>query len=420
MSWTACWTRRRALLDDAVDLRRRLHRRPELGLQLPETQAAVLEALDGLPVSVTTGTTTTSVVAVLDGDAPGPTVSAARRHGRPARCTRTPGSTTPAPSTTPCTRAGTTPTSPCSSAPPGCSPIGAVRFAGRVAFMFQPGEEGHHGARYMLDEGLLEQVGTDGAPVIDGLRPAPVADASRPGIDRHPGPGAARLGRHAAGHGDGAGRARVDAPPRPRPDPDRLRDRDGPPVDGHPPGRRLRSRRRHRRPHPGGHHRQRHPRDRRAPRHDPDRVGRRPARRCSTRSVGVAEGIAAAHGAEAEVDLVEGYPVTVNDDDAAAFALDTAARLLGEQATVTMPTPIMGAEDWSYVLQQVPGAMAFLGTGPGGSRTRRTEPLQPHGRRRVGDGRGDRHLRRRGAALARRGFGWLTCTTPLRPRVAVL
>ncbi|HSO51001.1 MAG TPA: M20/M25/M40 family metallo-hydrolase, partial [Acidimicrobiia bacterium] len=64
----------RSGLEDAIDLRRRLHRRPELGLELPATQATVLEALDGLPLSVTTGTTTTSVVAVLDGDEPGPTV----------------------------------------------------------------------------------------------------------------------------------------------------------------------------------------------------------------------------------------------------------------------------------------------------------------------------------------------------------
>jgi hippurate hydrolase len=79
----------------------------------------------------------------------------------------------------------------------------------------------------------------------------------------------------------------------------------------------------------------------------------------------VADGIASAHGAEAEVELVPGYPVTVNDDDAARFTLDTAAMLLGERAAIEMPNPVMGAEDWSYVLQEVPGCMAFLGTAPG-------------------------------------------------------
>jgi hippurate hydrolase len=80
----------------------------------------------------------------------------------------------------------------------------------------------------------------------------------------------------------------------------------------------------------------------------------------------VASGIASAHGASAEVEVTRGYPVTVNDVDAAAFALDTAGALLGSQHVVELPQPVMGAEDWSYVLQQVPGAMAFLGTRPPG------------------------------------------------------
>jgi hippurate hydrolase len=80
----------------------------------------------------------------------------------------------------------------------------------------------------------------------------------------------------------------------------------------------------------------------------------------------LAQGIASAHGATAEVDLIHGYPVTVNDDDAARFAIDTAATLFGAGRAVEIPTPVMGAEDWSYVLQQVPGAMAFLGTRPAG------------------------------------------------------
>ncbi|MGH3226198.1 MAG: M20 metallopeptidase family protein, partial [Streptosporangiaceae bacterium] len=61
------------LLEGTVALRRRLHARPEVGLQLPGTQAAVLEALDGLNLDVTTGKTASSVVAVLEGPRPGPT-----------------------------------------------------------------------------------------------------------------------------------------------------------------------------------------------------------------------------------------------------------------------------------------------------------------------------------------------------------
>src|SRR5207244_10782453 len=63
-----------ALLPDVIDLRRRLHRIPEVGLELPRTQAAVIEALDGLGLRLTTGHGLSSVVGVLEGPAPGPTV----------------------------------------------------------------------------------------------------------------------------------------------------------------------------------------------------------------------------------------------------------------------------------------------------------------------------------------------------------
>src|SRR4029079_465255 len=75
----------------------------------------------------------------------------------------------------------------------------------------------------------------------------------------------------------------------------------------------------------------------------------------------VAEGIAAAHGASAEVDLEPGYPVTVNDDAFAAFVSDTARSLIGDDRVHELAAPVMGAEDFSYVLHEVPGAMAFLG-----------------------------------------------------------
>jgi hippurate hydrolase len=80
----------------------------------------------------------------------------------------------------------------------------------------------------------------------------------------------------------------------------------------------------------------------------------------------VAEGIAAAHGASAEVDLEAGYPVTINDPAYTAFVVDTARDLVGDERVHELKSPIMGAEDFSYVLQQVPGAMAFLGGTPPG------------------------------------------------------
>jgi len=58
-----------------------------------------------------------------------------------------------------------------------------------------------------------------------------------------------------------------------------------------------------------------------------------------------------------------GYPVTVNDPAAAEHALAVAADLLGPDQVLTLPTPVMGAEDWSFVLQEMPGSMMFLGVG---------------------------------------------------------
>ena len=54
-----------AIQGDLVELRKALHRRPEVGLALPHTQERVLAELDGLGLEITTGAGTTSVVGVL-------------------------------------------------------------------------------------------------------------------------------------------------------------------------------------------------------------------------------------------------------------------------------------------------------------------------------------------------------------------
>jgi hippurate hydrolase len=78
------------------------------------------------------------------------------------------------------------------------------------------------------------------------------------------------------------------------------------------------------------------------------------------------EGIAAAHEVEAKIAILEGYPVTVNDASATDFARETAIELLGENAYIPMPQPAMGAEDFSFVLERIPGAMLILGVRPDG------------------------------------------------------
>jgi hippurate hydrolase len=78
----------------------------------------------------------------------------------------------------------------------------------------------------------------------------------------------------------------------------------------------------------------------------------------------VADGIAAAHGCQVDVEVKAGYPVTVNDDTFADSVLGIADGLVGADKVVRQPHPVMGAEDWSYVLQRIPGAMMFLGGTP--------------------------------------------------------
>ena len=160
------------VLPDVVELRRRIHRHPELGLQLPQTQRAVLDALSDLPLSVRTGTALTSVVADLAGGAgDGPTI-----------LLRGDMDALPMPEDT-----GVEFASEVDGTMHACGHdahtamlAGAARvlsarrddFAGTVRFMFQPGEEGFHGARFMIEEGVLDDPHVD---AVFGLHVTPNA-----------------------------------------------------------------------------------------------------------------------------------------------------------------------------------------------------------------------------------------------------
>jgi amidohydrolase len=78
----------------------------------------------------------------------------------------------------------------------------------------------------------------------------------------------------------------------------------------------------------------------------------------------MAEGIAAAHGCTAVIRYDFGYPVLVNDPEAARFAAEVAAGVVGEARVDPACPPQLGAEDFSYMTQARPGAMVMLGTGP--------------------------------------------------------
>jgi amidohydrolase len=338
-------------------MRRRLHAHPELGLHLPDTQEAVLDALDGLGLEVSTGRATSSVTAVLDSGSPGPTT-----------LLRGDMDALPMPEDT-----GLAYASQLDGAMHACGHdahtamlVGAARLlaartdrlAGRVVFMFQPGEEGFGGADVMLREGLLEVAGP-----VDRAFAIHVTPVLPSGV--------------VAGRA-GALMASADA------------------FDVIVTGR-------------GGHASM--PYDavdpvpvacemvtalqtmvtRRVPAFDPavltvgsivagttsNVIPETAVLKLTVRAVSAAsrtlvldglrrvvEHVAAAHLCTAEVTQAQfGYPVTVNDDAAADHALGVAARLLGAERVVRMPTPVMGAEDWSFVLEQVSGSMVFLGVG---------------------------------------------------------
>jgi hippurate hydrolase len=90
------------------------------------------------------------------------------------------------------------------------------------------------------------------------------------------------------------------------------------------------------------------------------------ATRAQVRSgfVRTVEGIAAAHGCTVEVTLTQGYPVTVNDAGVQEHCVDVVRAVMGERAFLPFPSPVMGAEDVSYLFEEVPGAMVFLGVCP--------------------------------------------------------
>jgi len=76
-------------------------------------------------------------------------------------------------------------------------------------------------------------------------------------------------------------------------------------------------------------------------------------------------GVAAAHGARAELRILPGYPLTVNSAAEAATAAAAMAAVVGAERVDTHLPPTMGAEDFAYMLQARPGAYGWIGNGPG-------------------------------------------------------
>ena len=351
----------RALAEDLADLRHRLHAEPEIGLVLPRTQATVLAALEGLPLEITTGTTSTSVTAILRGGG--------RLDGRERRAVLLRGDMDALPVDeevdVPYRSRVKGVMHACGHDLHTAILVGAARvlaarrneLAGDVVFMFQPGEEGYDGARHMIDDGVLDAAGVRATAayalhVMSNLTPRGMI-ASRPGPLMAASDGVFVAVKGRGGHGSTPHVCR---------DPivaacemvtalqvamTRTIDPFAPHV--------LTVGAIH-----GGTKRN----------VIPDVVTFEATVRTFDRAVRglvadtvrrVCEGIAATYGVEVEVRYEEEYPVTVNDQAEASFALGVAEDLFGTGAAFRMPTPISGSEDFSRVLAEVPGAMVFVG-----------------------------------------------------------
>jgi hippurate hydrolase len=81
------------------------------------------------------------------------------------------------------------------------------------------------------------------------------------------------------------------------------------------------------------------------------------------RIVEVAEATARAFGAEARATYKRDYPVVNNHERQAAFAAIVAAEVAGSERVNTAMTPVMGGEDFAFMLQARPGAFIFMGNG---------------------------------------------------------
>ncbi|WP_374629139.1 M20 aminoacylase family protein [Pannonibacter indicus] len=81
----------------------------------------------------------------------------------------------------------------------------------------------------------------------------------------------------------------------------------------------------------------------------------------------IVNALCAAYGATAEIEFRRGYPVTANHDDQTDFAVSVAEEIAGPERVQRETEPMMGGEDFSYMLLERPGAYIFAGNGDSAS-----------------------------------------------------
>ena len=351
-------TEAQELHDELVRLRRTLHANPELGYQLPFTQKTVLEEIADLGLEITTGDSLTSIVAVLKGGRPGPAV-----------LLRGDMDALPVVEDTGLDYASTNGNMhACGHDMHTAGLVGAARLLaahrdelpGSIVFMFQPAEEVEGGAEPMIAEGLLEAAGvplvaaygihveadergrftTKGGPLMAGFADLNLkvrgagGHSSQPQATRDPVPAVAEIAL--------ALNTMVS----------RSFDIFDPVVvsvtqlEGSQASNII-----------------------------PDTAKLTASvRYLSADSIAllqervpeIAENIARAHRCTAEVDFRIGFPVTVNNPAETQLVIDRLSEVFGAEHVEEMAAPRMGSEDFSYVLQNVPGTFVFLGATPEG------------------------------------------------------
>lgn len=345
------------LSETLVALRRAIHAEPELGLITPKTRDKVRAALAHLPLEWGEGPSTTGLIATLKGGA-GPGRSVLLRGDMDAL---------PMPEETGLDFASTVPGTmhACGHDAHVAMLVGAAellcaradRLAGEVRFMFQPGEEGYHGARFMLEDGLL--AGTDGRLPDAAFALHVMPNAPHGLVAGRPGPlmaAADQIDIVIEGRGGHASMPHQTLDPVPVACEvvTAIQTMVTRRFDAHDPVvvtiARIEAGTAH------------------------NVIADRATLTGTMRSLSPANrerlqeqlrqlvaGIAAAHGFTAELTVTEGFPVTVCDGRAVDFGEAVARRMFGPAGFYRLPAPIMGAEDFAYVLEKVPGAMFFLG-----------------------------------------------------------
>jgi amidohydrolase len=346
-----------AIAPGLVELRRELHQIPEVGLDLPKTQAMVLDAVAGLPLEISTGRELTSVVGVLRGGQPGPTV-----------LLRGDMDALPVVEETELEYVSTNGNMhACGHDLHTAGLVGAARLLsahreelrGNVLFMFQPGEEGLGGAGFMIREGLLQATGDK---PIAAYAIHVWSNAAKGLFQTRPGTMMAGSNQlHITVHGKGGHGSSPYTTVDPVPvvaelvlalqtyatrrvnvfDPVVITVTQlaaGIAVNVIPNTARLGATVR--------------------------TLSNETFDQLSRDLPALAQGIAAAHGCTVEVDFSKQYPVTIND---AVRTAETSQRLgewFGPERVPPFDNPLMGSEDFSMVLEEVPGTFVMLGARP--------------------------------------------------------